>query len=135
MATATRETRQGLAIRQVLESANRPLTPEDVLASAQRAVPGLGMATVYRRIKTLLEERRLVAVELPGQSARYEVAGKAHHHHFHCRGCDRIFELSGCVDGLRELIPRGFRVTGHDVVLYGYCRSCRKEAASGPRPA
>jgi Fur family ferric uptake transcriptional regulator len=123
-----RETRQRQAIRQALQSADRPMSPEDVLASAQGTVPGLGIATVYRSIKTLSEEGWLVAVELPGQTPRYEVAGKDHHHHFHCRGCDQIFELSGCVQGLRALIPRGFRMTGHEVVLYGYCQPCRHEA-------
>ena len=104
------------------------MSPEDVLAAAQDAVPGLGIATVYRSIKTLLEEGWLEIVELPGQAPRYEVAGKDHHHHFHCKGCDRVFELSGCVEGVRKLLPRGFRLTGHEVVLYGYCRPCRSEA-------
>jgi Fur family ferric uptake transcriptional regulator len=126
--TVVRETRQRGAIRQALQSADRPMSTEDVLASAQRTVPGLGIATVYRNIRTALEEGWLVTVELPGQTPRYEVAGKDHHHHFHCRRCDQIFELSGCVQGLRDLLPRGFRVTGHEVVLYGYCRPCRNEA-------
>jgi Fur family ferric uptake transcriptional regulator len=122
-----RETRQRSAIRQVIQSADAPMSPEDVLAAAQYAVPGLGIATVYRSIKTLLEEGWLEIVELPGQAPRYEVAGKDHHHHFHCKGCDRVFELSGCVEGVRKLLPRGFQLTGHEVVLYGYCRPCRSE--------
>ena len=123
-----RETRQRVAIRQVIQAAHAPMSPEAVLAAAQHAVPGLGIATVYRSIKTLLEEGWLEIVELPGQAPRYEVAGKDHHHHFHCKGCDRVFELSGCVEGVRKLLPRGFRLTGHEVVLYGYCRPCRSEA-------
>ena len=78
-----RETRQRIAIRRVFESADGPISPEDVLALAQESVSGLGIATVYRSIKNLVEEGWLVAVELPGQASRYEVAGKGHHHHFH----------------------------------------------------
>lgn len=101
------------------------MSPEEILAAAHQRADGIGIATVYRNIKSLTEEGWLVAVELPGQPPRYELAGKDHHHHFHCQACGQVFELEGCVDGLRDLAPRGFRVTGHEVVLYGECRSCR----------
>lgn len=101
------------------------MSPEEVLAAAQMQVNGLGIATVYRNLKSLVEEGWLVAVELPGQPARYELAGKEHHHHFHCQGCGRVFELHGCVERLAELVPRGFKMTGHDLLLYGLCRACR----------
>ena len=122
-----RATRQRIAIRRVFESADGPIAPEDVLALAQETVSGLGIATVYRSIKNLVEEGWLVAVELPGQASRYEVAGKGHHHHFHCRSCGQVFELLGCVEGFRNLIPKGFRVTGHEFVLYGYCQPCGRQ--------
>lgn len=124
MPPATRKTRQRDAIRQAFESAGRPLAPEQVLAAAKAVVAGLGVATVYRNIRTLLEEGWLVPVALPGEATRYELSGKAHHHHFHCRGCGEIFELEGCAVALREMAPRGFEVTGHEVVLYGFCQHC-----------
>ena len=125
MRAIIRNTRQRDAIRQAFEEAGRPISPEQVLASARRSVGGLGIATVYRNIKTLLAEGWLVPVELPGDPTRYELAGKGHHHHFHCRGCGQIFELAGCSDTFRNMLPDGFEITGHEVVLYGYCRPCR----------
>jgi len=122
-----RNTRQRTAIREAIESTGRPMSPEEILAAAQQRASGLGAATVYRNIKSLLEEGWLVSVELPGQPQRYELAGKDHHHHFHCQACGRVFELQGCVDGFRQLLPRGFRVTGHQLLLYGECRACRAE--------
>ena len=122
-----RNTRQRAAIREAIESTGRPMSPEEILAAAQQRASGLGAATVYRNIKSLLEEGWLVSVELPGQPQRYELAGKDHHHHFHCQACGRVFELQGCVDGFRQLLPRGFRVTGHQLLLYGECRACRAE--------
>lgn len=93
--------------------------------AAQRLADGLGIATVYRNIKALVEEGWLVVVELPGQPPRYELAGKGHHHHFHCNSCGQVFELHGCVESFRSMIPHGFQITGHDVLLYGVCQSCR----------
>jgi len=72
----------------------------------------------------LLEDGWLVAVDLPGESARYEVSGKRHHHHFQCRQCGKVYEVPGCLKDVGALTPRGFRVTGHEVVLYGKCSAC-----------
>lgn len=120
-----RKTRQRAAIRAAFESRGQPLSPEEVLAEAQRHVKGMGIATIYRAIRALLDEGWLVPVELPGQPTRYEQAGKGHHHHFHCRKCGQVFELDGCIDGFLDLAPKGFQVTGHDLVLYGLCLKCK----------
>ena len=92
--------------------------------AAQRHLPGLGIATVYRTLKSWLEEGSLVQVDLPGEPPRYEATGKQHHHHFHCRACDRVYELEGCPDGLKSLTPAGFSLESHEVVLYGRCATC-----------
>jgi Fur family ferric uptake transcriptional regulator len=123
-----RNTRQRDAIRQVFEENDRPLGPQEVLDAAQEYRPGLGIATVYRTPKALTEEGWLTPVELPGEPQRYEIAGKGHHHHFRCRGCDRVFEIDGCLTNLKQLVPRGFRIDRHEVVLYGTCRTCVKTA-------
>lgn len=122
--TVQRQTQQRAAIRGSIEEAGRPLSPQEILEAAQRAVPGLGIATVYRNVKSLLEEGWLKEVELPGAPSRYEVAGKHHHHHFHCRTCDRVYEIDDCPGTLRDLVPRGFRLESHDITLYGLCRAC-----------
>jgi Fur family ferric uptake transcriptional regulator len=119
-----RDTQQRRAIRRTIEDNGRPLSPREVLDSARGLCPGLGIATVYRTIKALAEEGSLAQVDLPGEPPRYEATGKVHHHHFHCRGCDRVYELVGCPDGLRGLTPSGFSLESHEVVLYGRCASC-----------
>ncbi len=98
--------------------------PQEVLASAATAIEGLGIATVYRNIKTLVDEGWLAVVELPGEPARYEVSGKEHHHHFHCRACDKVYELPGCSLSVKPALPRGFTATSHELVLYGTCAEC-----------
>jgi Fur family transcriptional regulator, ferric uptake regulator len=123
-----RNTRQKQAIRDAFIEANRPLSPEEALTAAQHHYATLGIATVYRNIKSLLAEGWLDSVSLPGQSTRYEVAGKAHHHHFHCRKCGRMYELGGCAGTVLPKPPRGFRVAGHELLLYGNCARCAETA-------
>ena len=119
-----RQTHQRAAIRTAIEEADRPLSPQEILSSAQDQAPGLGIATVYRNIRAMVEEGWLRAVDLPGAPSRYEVAGKGHHHHFHCRSCDRVFEVDDCPGRVADLAPSGFRPEAHDIILYGLCPAC-----------
>lgn len=119
-----RETRQRRAIRQIFEESGHPLSPRELLEAAREHVAGLGIATVYRNLKSLQDEGWIVPVDLPGEPSRYEVAGKGHHHHFHCRNCDRVFEVEGCPGNLRNVTPDGFQLERHEFVLYGLCEAC-----------
>jgi Fur family ferric uptake transcriptional regulator len=122
----SRNTAQREAIRRSLQEAGRPLSAVEVLEMAQRDVPGLGVATVYRTIKNLIEDGTLIAVPLPGSSDRYEHrdAASHHHHHFICNDCGRAFDVPGCTLPAQGMVPPGFVVSGHDVVLYGRCDRC-----------
>lgn len=124
MPAAERRTRQRAAIRRALEREARPLSPAELLAAAQGDVPGLGIATVYRAVKALVDEGSAVTVELPGEPARYERTPTRHHHHFRCHRCERVYEVPGCAPGITALAPAGFEVDGHELVLYGRCGPC-----------
>jgi Fur family ferric uptake transcriptional regulator len=119
-----RHTRQRGAIRQIIAEAGRPLSIREIHTAASRLVRGLGIATVYRTLRELRREGDLLAVELPAEPARYELAGKVHHHHFRCRSCDRVYDVEGCVTQLRALVPRNFRLEDHELTLYGQCAAC-----------
>ena len=128
MPVAERHTRQRAAIRRVLDAEARPLSPAELLAGARRDVPRLGLATVYRALRALVDDGLAVAVELPGEAPRYERAAAGHHHHFRCRACERVFEVPGCARGIAALAPPGFEVDGHELVLYGRCAPCAAAA-------
>ncbi|NNF43488.1 MAG: transcriptional repressor [Phycisphaerales bacterium] len=121
-----RSTRQRAAILATLEAAGRPLSPGEIHAGAARRVPGVGVATVYRNIKRLVVEHTLTPVNLPGAPPRYELvaAAERHHHHFRCDRCDAVYDVDGCPGGLSKMLPRGFRLRAHDIVLYGLCSTC-----------
>jgi Fur family ferric uptake transcriptional regulator len=124
MRSMERKTIQRQAIRDAIIEASRPLSPQEVLEAARPSAKKLGIATVYRTIKTLLAEGVVKAVDLPGEPPRYEPAGKHHHHHFRCRACNKVYEIEGCPKNLKRIAPRGFRVESHDLTLFGVCARC-----------
>jgi Fur family ferric uptake transcriptional regulator len=103
-----RNTRQRSAIRDAIAQADRPLLPQEVLEAAQHEVPGLGIATVYRNLKALVQEGELQPVNLPGENPRFELVGHQH----------------ACPGDLGRLAPQGFTVDDHDLTLYGRCKDC-----------
>ncbi|MDP1901588.1 MAG: transcriptional repressor [Rubrivivax sp.] len=119
-----RSTRQRVAIREAIDRAGRPLTPQEVLDAAQSQVPGLSVATVYRNLKLLQDAGEITAVTLPGDSARYESPRDGHHHHFQCTLCNRVFDVHACPGDLARLAPEGFTVEHHELTLYGRCAEC-----------
>jgi Fur family ferric uptake transcriptional regulator len=119
-----RKTKQRDAVRAILTNAERPLSVEELFKAASRRVDGLGVATVYRAVGALLDEGWIVAVEIPGEPTRYERSDIGHHHHFQCEKCDRAFDIAGCLDNLRTLVPPRFRIKQHSVTLYGLCATC-----------
>jgi Fur family transcriptional regulator, ferric uptake regulator len=119
-----RTTKQKEAIKAVLAGEGGPLLPDEIHVLAQKAVPSLGIATVYRSLKSLQDEGLVCCVEIPGHAPRYERADKGHHHHFHCQKCHAVFDLEKCVEGLKKLVPSGFQVTSHEITLHGLCKTC-----------
>ncbi|MEM6260668.1 MAG: transcriptional repressor [Planctomycetota bacterium] len=118
----SRNTSQRRAIREAIEQAGRPLDANETLEAAN--IEGLGLATVYRTLKLGVQEGWLTTVELPNSPARYEMAGKQHHHHFECRQCHRVFDLEGCLGNIESLLPDNFTLEDHEIILYGTCDQC-----------
>lgn len=111
-------------IEAVFTRTPRPLSAEETLEAAQRTIPTLGIATVYRALNSMVEAGMLQPVEVPGEAARYERADLEHHHHFHCRSCRRVYDVNGCPGQIKQMAPRGFKVESHEILLYGTCPDC-----------
>jgi len=124
-----RATRQRAAIRAAIEASPRPLLPAEILEVAQQAVTALGIATVYRNLKLLVDAGEIQVVELPGEVPRYESTRHAHHHHFQCERCQRVFDVHACPGDFAHMAPKGFKVARHELTLYGTCAECRRSTA------
>ena len=117
---------QQQTVFRALDDADGPLSARELWSRLSGT--GIGLATVYRALQRGVEEGTLESVEGLGGGVRYEPKGREHHHHFLCRICDHAFDVFGCVEGLESLVPGGFQMTGHEVVLLGTCDGCANAA-------
>jgi len=122
-----RKTLQRKAIEQVFLGNDRPLRVDEILETGRSMVETLNQATVYRNLKLLVDDGWLKRINHPTLGTVYERAGKGHHHHFHCRGCNRAFELTGCALKKKGAVPHGFVIEDHEIFLSGLCPSCGKD--------
>jgi len=125
-APSARSTRQRRLILELLNKQARPLSPAEVHVNARRVIRTISLSTVYRTLRLLEASGEIRAIGIPGQVPRYEPEAVAahHHHHFHCRACDRVFDVHGCPGGMAALVPSGFRLEQHTLMLMGTCKSC-----------
>lgn len=121
---SARKTAQGELIRAVFEETRRPLSPREAHALALNLQPRIGIATVYRTIRRLLDEGCLSPVDIPGVGTHYELADSGHHHYFYCRACGRVYVIPGCPGHISTMLPPGFQMDRHDIVLHGRCGEC-----------
>jgi Fur family ferric uptake transcriptional regulator len=106
-----RETKQRNAIKRAIEKANRPVGPKEILELACDEVPNLGIATVYRNIKTM--------VELPGQAPRYQPPANKKPHLFICEKTDRVFTIDPKIGDFKPTLPEGFVLDRFQIICYG----------------
>ena len=117
-----------MIVLEALSEADGPLSARELWSRLSGSGESIGLATVYRALQRGVEEGTLEAVEVLGRGVRYEPKDREHHHHFLCSTCDHAFDLFGCVEGLDSLVPDGFQMTGHEVVLLGTCDACGNAA-------
>ena len=93
---------------------------------SQQIDPAIGLATVYRAVSAMEDSGWLTRVGESGGNALYARCERAgHHHHAVCMACGRV-EHTPCPVGEDSTasVPPGFRVTSHELTLYGLCDAC-----------
>ena len=118
------KTQQRSSILRVLDDLGRPVTPPELLEAASVDSPGLGLATVYRALKRLVEAGDVRKIEVAGVPPHYELQRDKHHHFFVCEECLKMSVLEGCPGGFKKMLPPGYTMTSHEVVIYGACGEC-----------
>ncbi len=100
---------------------------ETILAMVKDKLPGIGVATVYRNLRALVGEGRVVTLETSLGSIHYD-ADVSDHAHFVCRDCGRISDLFIGSPLTEKVKTFGYKVEQEKSILYGLCPDCAKAA-------
>jgi Fur family ferric uptake transcriptional regulator len=125
-----RRTRQRKIVFDILADAGKPMSAIEICSRTEAAGQPVWLSTVYRILETFVRER--VAEKLTvmdSDMAFYAPAGPDSHRHYAvCIGCRKIISMENCPMDmfLPQLRDEGFRVTGHNLEVYGYCGQCNE---------
>jgi len=86
-------------------------------------------ATVYRTLREFVDAGLLKSFQLDGRMVYEFDYGYPQHDHLYCTRCRKLFEFqSDELMNLRDKVAldKGFRVSGHRMIIQGVCRDCGK---------
>lgn len=97
---------------------------EMIFAALQAS--SLNLSTVYRNLEVLLANDIIDKIYLDSMHYYY-LKDEQHHHFMICTKCHQYFPID-CL--IHDLLPEishhtQFKVTGHDLTLYGICPNCQ----------
>jgi Fur family ferric uptake transcriptional regulator len=118
-----KNTPQRTAIECVIREAIGPLSAQEILHAASATHQDLGIATVYRHLKSLQSAFAVRSVVMPDGTSRYERADLQHHHHFLCSTCQRVYDVPA-QEVVPSGLPHGFHKDHDEVVIIGRCADC-----------
>jgi Fe2+ or Zn2+ uptake regulation protein len=126
-----RITKQRRAIFSTLQGDNTHPTAEEIYRRIKRRLPHISLATVYRNLKLLVQERLIREIVVPDGPTRYDCQTQAHYH-FCCDWCGRVSDVEVPVqtDLHHKLIHQGYHIRSHEMTFFGLCRKCQLIAFS-----
>ena len=113
----------------IVRSSHSHPTAEMVYQQLKAEMPRLSLGTVYRNLRQMAEEGRLV--ELDGPVARFDAA-TIPHTHFRCTDCGAVLDLDLPYDPALDAraAEQGWTVTGHSLCFTGLCPQCGASAGT-----
>ncbi|MEO8511375.1 MAG: Fur family transcriptional regulator [Chloroflexota bacterium] len=127
-AVGERVTPQRITVADELGAAGRQVTAQELWAKLRRRHPGIGRATVFRTLETLVTAGVARRLEQEGHVYGYVACRPQHHHHLACSVCGRVEEIGEAY--IRPVAERisadlGFEIDDARLDFYGRCATCR----------
>jgi Fur family transcriptional regulator, ferric uptake regulator len=127
---ASRVTRQGQAVLDVVVSSEHFRSAQDIHAQLRSSGQAVGLTTVYRHLALLTEDGQLDALQTAdGELVYRRCHSDQHHHHVVCRQCGRGSEIElPDLERWAESTASGLGYTDvtHTVEIFGLCADCRR---------
>ncbi len=123
-----RMTQQRKKILNLLTESPQPKSAEMILNELPDHT--MNLSTVYRTLDTFFEQG-MISKSTMKNTAYYYINQKDHHHYMICIECQKMYEIDCHLDHIADQIAKDhhFKITHHDMTVYGYCEDCQKRLA------
>lgn len=115
------------AILLILGSEKGPIGVSEIIKKVEASGVSSDPATVFRTMNSFVEKKIVRPIQLFEGKVRYEMAGLADHHHFICKNCGVIQDISDCnISSLEKEIEKEKKVQihNHSLEFFGLCKKC-----------
>ena len=127
-----RHTLQREIVYQAILSMPGHVTADMVYEEIHAAHPSISRATVYRNLRMLEAEGRIMRIDVPGSADCFE-ARTREHYHIRCASCGKLFDaklkyMPNLVE-LERAADSEFEICACNLLFVGYCPDCREKRA------
>ena len=118
-----RPTTQRLAVYDYLYQHRIHPSADTVYEALVKKHPTFSRTTVYNSLHALVEAGLVLELAMDTGERHYD-ADTALHGHFHCHGCNGIFDFPLDEELVNRLIPAGYTVESSGIYFSGRCPKC-----------
>ncbi len=120
---AERNTKQKETVKRIFSAMRNHPTADMVYEKVEEEAPGIGRATVYRVLNSLVKNGTAIKVPITDGADRYDITVTPHSH-AKCRRCGAVSDVM--TDGVLPSVKdnNGFLIEGGTVLYFGLCAAC-----------
>ena len=126
--TKTRNTLQRDLVLQTILSIRGHATADMVYDKIHAAHPTISRATVYRNLKMLEGEGKIMRIEVP-DGADYFEARTREHYHIRCARCGKLFDAAlpfmADLVTMEQAADSEFEICACNLLFVGFCPDCK----------
>ena len=97
---------------------------DEIYEDVKEQYPTLSLATIYKNIILMQQNRVIIEVPMNGEKSKYELK-KDDHIHLICQHCGSIQDRDITEDTQKTLIIENFQLNSSQINLYGVCQECQ----------
>ncbi|MCX6663785.1 MAG: Fur family transcriptional regulator [Euryarchaeota archaeon] len=117
-------TSQRLEILKYLNEHHTHPNVEEIYSELKKKHPSLSRTTVYNSLEILKKNKIVQSLTISGSELRYDIE-ESLHHHFLCKKCGAILDISITCPNMDRTLDGGHRVEEVQGYFKGICKNCQ----------
>ena len=120
-----KNTKQKMLVLDIVNKNHCHSSAEDIYKIARKTLPNISLGTVYRNLKTLVDEKKVKRIKMDDGIDRFDHVSYPHDH-FICEKCGMIIDVKNeKICTLTDIYDN--KVMGYEIYYRGICKKCLEE--------